>query len=124
MDNNSLAAITSIITFLGIVAEGVRRYFGDKWKAELDAKNRELDRQDRIDKANEIAEHLRLETARLEASGRARTEKVMDKIQENTDVSVKAFTEANNVNEKLVKLHEAIQSSPTQNIVVVNKPSE
>ena len=120
MDTNTLTAITGGLTFLGIVASIVRQYLAEKAKERRDILQRQWEKEDREAKALELAETLKRETERLEAGSKQRSLAVLDKIQENTDVSVKAFNEANNVNDKLLKIHERIDNKPV--VVVVPTP--
>jgi uncharacterized membrane protein YhiD involved in acid resistance len=81
------AIIASILTFLTVVANGVFQSQREKRRDALTVENRRLD----------IAE--RAETAAH----------VVAKIDENTEVSVKAFDTANNVNDKIATV--AVQAN-------------
>lgn len=89
MDIQYPQLILSIVTLLTLLINSVRIYFSEKQKMERESLERQWDREDRI----------------------SRNEKVLSRIAENTEVSVKAFNEANNVNEKLLRVHEDVKSA-------------
>lgn len=76
-------------------AERERQIRADEVKAKLD--------EDRLMIAREVA----LKIANLEAQSRDHAEDIKHKIQENTQISVKAFDVANHVNDKIAGIQEA-----------------
>lgn len=92
------AIIASILTFFTVVANGVFQSQREKRRDALMVKNRELDIEDRIanrDAGIKASEHF--------------AERIVGKIDENTEISVKAFDTANNVNDKIATV--AVQAN-------------
>jgi hypothetical protein len=118
-DATATAAIVAVGSALTIVAQLYRESRNRTWDAE-DRDRREAAALKAAQKhAAEIADHLGqkventaalLATTVAEAAARtdiaaaARTNRVLTQIAENTELSVKAFTEANNVNEKIASI--------------------
>ena len=60
-----------------------------------------MDRADRKEKAAAVAAELAVQSAKIASHSEKQTGQVIDKIAENTQVSVQAFTEANSINAKI-----------------------
>lgn len=88
------------VAILGVLTIIVQQSFS-MWIA---ARTRRWDKEDRAAKAKEmkaaLAEHHRAGAVAADN----RTEKVLNAVQENTDISVKAFIEANGINNKIADL--------------------
>jgi uncharacterized membrane protein YhiD involved in acid resistance len=87
MPTNSDLAI--ICTLLTIIVKALINWRRDRARTEREERHREWERQDRETKNREL----------------------LEKIDENTQVSVEAFTVANHVNEKIVTVGEAAQQA-------------
>ncbi len=100
------------------VATQVLTYLREERRHRWDIEQRDYDRAERLRVAQELKDEqarIALEIARkhetVAARGREATmkgiETIVGKIDENTEISVKAFDVANHVNEKLVAIGEA-----------------
>lgn len=102
LDSGTIATIITILgatisTLIMQIAQWMRE--GRKHKWEVDQMM--WDRKDRQRVAQDMKDHADRRTAALAT-----------KIDENTEISVKAFDVANNVNEKLVAIGEARMKAP------------
>ncbi len=97
VDQSTLIQICLLLTL--VVTKGFEVYF-DRQKQAREKLLRQWDLEDR-------------ERARQELAARVATthKKVIEKIEENTNISREAFTEANNVNVKLLRMSNQIGSS-------------
>lgn len=114
MDNT--LAITLAVAASGIVGKLIAVWERRQQNARID-RNRELDRQDRINQAADTARALKLEADRVTHASQAQTGEVLDKIQavsegleQNTQVNVRAIDAGNNFNVKLEKVHARIDT--------------
>jgi hypothetical protein len=99
---SAATALTSVATIgFGIWRDGrttAATVAREKLHREWAIEDRRVKAQDVADKVESVAEELRRTTA-----AQART--VINEIQKNTEISVRAFNEANDVNTKFLKLH-------------------
>ncbi len=100
-----LQLLITFLTLLGTVWVGLysawREYRNRKWAIEDEAK-RKLEVKEAAEKAAEKLE------AKIETKITAEAKTTNHKIDENTELSKKAFTEANNLNSKIAKLQRQI----------------
>lgn len=126
-----VGAISSILAFLGVVANMVNTYFREqrarRWaiedKLELAAHTEA--------KANEVKAVAESNFADIKKTGEARLTTIMagqdeiaKKVDENTQVSVDAFKEANGVNAKLLNLGVTLAGTPSKVVIVNPEPIE
>jgi DNA-binding transcriptional regulator YiaG len=97
VDQNTLIQLMLFLTF---VVTKLFDVYNDRQKQNRELRQREWDKEDRERARQELAEKV------------ATThEKVIKKIEENTNISREAFTEANNVNVKLLRMSDQITSA-------------
>ncbi len=100
---------SNIVLIVGLAASTAVTAVAQIWR-ERQSTNREI-RQRKWDKEDRM--EARLESAHVlevwDAKSDARQSDVLDKIQENTDLSEKAFEVGNNTNAKILALHAKIE---------------
>ena len=100
---------------LGLVLGGIAKIWWDWQVRKEDRLDREQDRLDREQLAKLTLEQLE----KVETSGDVRLKKIVKEVVETRKVNIHAIKAANNFNEKLIKVKEQIQASPSE-VRVIN----
>lgn len=128
-------AQSETVLIVTLIAGHVFTILGLIVKAFIDHSNREQDRLDAALKAKLIREEVAASAELAAAKGAERAERIVAKIDENTEVSMRAFDAANGYNEKIKQAVESVaevakviaQTPPpaaTQELHVTHEPQE
>jgi hypothetical protein len=97
----------ALITLAGFGLQMWKESMNRKSDAEKEARNRAWDLEDR----ERARRELEIKVTAAQATAVVANEAVIQKIDENTEISRNAFKEANNTNQKLLELSRAIDQT-------------
>ncbi len=99
--------LLSILSPLAAAAlTGIGIAYKDHRKDKAAEIQRRWDREDREEKARQVANDLQAHARKVEIATNAQTGQLLAAVADNTKVSTDAFTEANGYNQKIAQLHE------------------
>lgn len=98
--------ITTLCGTIGSLATAILNYFREGRAHDWQVKQAELDRKDRERIAAEVKAHAAYAANVVAADSRETAKALSTKLDENTEISVRAFDEANGVNKKILAIGE------------------